>query len=67
MRKSTCIDQKSLDKAIDHVIDSNEVSHQDRIWFLLASLSDTLLTKEEQTKITEILNRLEDKSVTITD
>ena len=61
------IDHNSLDKAIDHVLNSNEVSHTDRIWFLLASLSDTLLTKEEQTKITEILKRLEDKLVTVKD
>lgn len=67
MIKSACIDHKSLDKAIDHVLNSNEISHQDRIWFLLASLSDTLLTKEEQTKITEILKRIEGKLVKIAD
>ncbi|MDJ0727769.1 MAG: hypothetical protein QNJ38_21925 [Prochloraceae cyanobacterium] len=67
MAKSAPIDHLSLEHAIDHVLNSNEVSHEDRVWFLLASLSDMLLTKEEQTKITEILKRLEDKLVKIKD
>lgn len=67
MREAIKVNYTSLDKAIDHVLTSNEVSHQDRVWFLLASLSDTLLTREEQAKITEILARLENKLVKIKD
>lgn len=67
MAESIKVNYTSLDRAIDRVLSSNEVSHQDRVWFLLASLSDTLLTPEEQAKISEILARLENKLVKIKD
>ena len=57
----------SLEKEINHVLISGEINYQDRIWFLLTSLWDKCLTKEEQEGISEIFHRLENGAIRVLD
>ena len=59
--------QTSLEKEINYILTSGQINHQDRIWFLLASLWDKCLTEKEQAGIREIFYRLKNGSMRVLD